>query len=223
MTEGKGERGKGEGTLPRLLLIADGFAAGRPELDADAVRQRAVALVAAGVRWVSLRDQDAAPDVFAREAARLAAAVRAVRPDVLVSVHGRLDVALDVGAGLHVGRRGAALADAVAAGLAGPVGVSAHSATGAVQAARGGADYATVSPVWATRTHPDAVPTGIDPLQLAAQRAPIPVLALGGVTPPRARIARLVGAHGAAAISALLFAWDEVRTVRQFLDAVGEG
>ena len=139
---------------------------------------------------------------------------------MVLSVHGRLDVAREVGAGLHVGKRGEALAEAVAAGLDGPVGVSAHSATGAAHAARAGADYATFSPVFETRTHPDAVPTGIDPLRLAADRSGLPVLALGGITPPRARIARLVGAHGAAAISSLLFAWDEERTVAQFLQSL---
>ena len=210
----------GAASVPRLMLIADGFASGRPELDADAIRQRVVALVAAGVPWVSLRDHDAGPDDFARVAARLAEAVREVRPEVALSVHGHLDAARQLGAGLHVGQRGAGLAEAVASRLAGPVGVSAHSATGAARAARAGADYATLSPVFETRTHPDAVPTGIDPLRLAADRAGIPVLALGGITPPRARIARMVGAHGAAAISSLLFAWDEARTVRQFLDAV---
>ena len=106
------------------------------------------------------------------------------------------------------------------AGLAGPIGVSAHSAAQALRAAKDRADYATLSPVFETRTHPDAVPAGIDPLRLAAERSGLPVLALGGMTPPRARIARLVGAHGAAAISSLLFAWDEAATVRQFLDAL---
>ena len=208
--------------VPRLLLIADGFASGRPELDADGVRQRTVALVAAGVPWVSLRDHGAAPGDFAQAAAALAEAVREVRPEAVLSVHGRLEVAQRIGAGLHVGRRGATLAEALAAGLPGPVGVSAHSATGVARAARAGADYATLSPVFPTRTHPDAVPTGVDPLRLAAERGGLPVLALGGMTPPRARIARLVGAHGAAAVSSLLFAWDEVQTVRQFLDAVAD-
>ena len=221
MTRGEaGGRRTANGGVPRLLLIADGFASGRVEMDAETVRQRAVALVAAGVPWVSLRDGRAEPDAFAEAARRLAEALREVRPDVVLSVHGRLDVAREIGAGLHVGRRGAALAEAVGAGLAGPLGVSAHSATAALAAAKGGADYATFSPVFETRTHPDAVPTGVDPLALAAERATVPVLALGGMTPPRARIARLVGAHGAAAVSALLFAWDEARTVRQFLDAV---
>ena len=207
--------------VPRLLLIADGFASGRPELDAEAIRQRTVALVAAGVPWVGLRDHAAEPDAFARAADELADEVRAVRPDVVLTVHGRLDVAEQIGAGLHVGRRGATLEQALAAGLAGPVGISAHSATAVARAGRAGADYATLSPVFETRTHPDAVPTGIDPLRLAAERGGLPVLALGGMTPPRARIARLVGAYGAAAISSLLFAWDEARTVRQFLEALG--
>ncbi|WP_420454020.1 thiamine phosphate synthase [Rubrivirga sp.] len=202
------------------MLIADGFASGRVELAADEVRQRAVAAVVAGVPWVSLRDPDADDAAFAAGARELAAALRDVRPDVVLSVHGRIEVARGIGAGLHVGRRGATLAEAVGAGLPGPVGVSAHSATAAAHAARGGADYVTVSPVFATRTHPDAVPTGVDPLRLAAERSGLPVLALGGMTPPRARIARLVGAHGAAAVSALLFAWDADRTVRQFLEAV---
>ena len=209
--------------LPRLMLVADGFASGRAELDAETIRARVAALVAAGVPWVSLRDHGASERAFEAHATALADAVRALRPDVVLTVHGRLGAAREIGAGLHVGRRGASLETALAAGLAGPVGVSAHSATAMLRAAKAGADYATLSPVFETRSHPDALPIGIDPLALAAERVPIPVLALGGMTPPRAKIARLVGAHGAAVASALLFAWDEARTVRQFLDAVGEG
>ena len=208
--------------VPRLLLIADGFVSGRLELTAEVIRQRTVEVVEAGVPWVSLRDHEADGAKFAAVAREIAEAVRVVRPDVLVSVHGRLDVAEALGAGLHVGRLGASVEEAVGAGLAGPVGVSAHSASAALAAQKAGADYATFSPVFATRTHPDAVPTGIDPLRLAADRAGLPVVALGGMTPPRARIARLVGAHGAAAISSLLFAWDAAQAVRQFLDAVAE-
>ena len=213
------DAGRGE-AVPRLLLMADGIATGRAELDAGTIRQRTVALVRAGVPWVSLRDTEADEAAFLAAAEPLAAALREAAPGVLLSVHARLGAAERLGAGLHVGRRGATLEEAVAAGLAGPVGVSAHSASGALRARKGGAAYATFSPVFETRTHPDAVPTGIDPLRLAAERSGLPVLALGGMTPPRARIARLVGAHGAAVISALLFAWDESRTVRQFLDAL---
>ena len=206
--------------LPRLMLIADGFASGRPELDAASIRARAVALVEAGVPWVSLRDHEAPEDAFRSDAETLASDLRRANPDVVLSVHGRLGVARDLGAGFHAGRRGASVEAAIAAGLAGPVGASTHSATTAVRASRASADYVTLSPVFATRSHPDAVPAGIDPLRLASDRAGVPVLALGGMTPPRARIARLVGAHGVAVLSALLFAWDLAATARQFLDAV---
>ncbi|MDT0632737.1 thiamine phosphate synthase [Rubrivirga litoralis] len=224
------------GAVPRLLLIADGFASGRPELDAGAIRDRALACVEAGVPWVSLRDHAAPPDAFAEHAEAFAADLRRARPALALSVHGRLDVAQALGAGLHVGRRGASLADAVAAGLDAPVGLSCHSGADAARAGRvanrqtanrriadrgGGADYVTVSPVWQTRTHPDAEPAGIDLVRLAAEQARVPVLALGGVTPPRARICRIVGAHGAAAAGGLLFAWDAEATTRAFLEAVG--
>lgn len=206
--------------LPRLLLIADGFASGRPEMEAADVRSRTLALVEAGVPWVSLRDHEAPPDEFAQHATDLAGALRRARPDVSLSVHGRLDVTRDLGAGVHCGRRGPTVEEAISGGLKGPVGASAHSATGAVRAARAGADYVTLSPVFATRTHPDAVPAGIDPVRLASEWAGVPVLALGGMTPPRARIVRLAGAHGAAAISGLLYAWDAEATVAEFLRAL---
>ncbi|HEX8386577.1 MAG TPA: thiamine phosphate synthase [Rubricoccaceae bacterium] len=206
--------------LPRLLLVADGFSAGRPELDADAVRGRTLALVEAGVPWVMLRDHEAEPALFASTAESLAADLRDANPGVRLSVNARLDVALGLGAGVHVGRRGPSVAEAVGAG-AEVVGFSAHSATQARAAALGGAAYATFSPDFRTRTHPDADPAGLDPLGLAARTAQIPVLALGGLTPPRARLARMVGAHGAAVVSGLLFAWDAPKSVRLFLDAVG--
>jgi thiamine-phosphate pyrophosphorylase len=216
----RGERVGRQDLVPRLLLVADGFVSGRAELEAEAIRDRTRALVNAGVPWVSLRDHDAAEDGFLEVAIPLVRELREISPDLVLSVHGHLRAALDLEVGLHVGWRGASLQTALEAGVAGPVGVSAHSATGVVRAAKAGAQYATLSPIFETRTHPDAVPAGIDPLRLAAERAEIPVLALGGLTPPRARIARLVGAHGAAAISSLLFAWDETKTVQQFLDAV---
>ena len=206
-------------TVPRLCLIADGFASGRPELDAAAVQDRTLDAVAAGVPWVALRDPAADEPTFLRVAGRVAERLRALRPDLLLSVHGRLAAARRLDAVYHATHGAPSVADARAAGHA-VVGASVHSATQAVVAARAGAAYVFFSPVFETRSHPDAPPAGIDPLRLAAERSGVPVLALGGMTPPRARIARLVGAHGAAAISSLLFAWDPATTVPHFLRAL---
>jgi thiamine-phosphate pyrophosphorylase len=61
-----------------------------------------------------------------------------------------------------------------------------------------------VSPVFATRSHPGA--RGLGPLRfgMLAQRAGLPLIALGGMD--RRRFARLapLGAHGWAAIDAFL-------------------
>ena len=206
-------------TVPRLVLVADAFAAGRAEMAAADVRRRAVEIAEAGVPGVMLRDHAAPPDAFAACAEALARDLRRANPDVWLAVSTRLDVARALGAGVHVGRRGPAVAEAVAAGAAW-VGFSAHSATQARAAATAGAAYVTFSPVFATRTHPGAAPSGVDPLGLAARTAGVPVLALGGMTPPRARLARMVGAHGAAVLSGLLFAFDAAKTARAFLDAV---
>ena len=204
----------------RLLLIADGFAAGRAELDAESIRDRTLALVEAGVRWVLLRDHDASSTAFADAADELATRLRDRQPDVALSVAGRIDVARQLGAGVHAGVRGPELADV--SDMA-PVGFSTHSATQALVAQRAGADYVTFSPVFPTRTHPNAEPTGIDALRRCVEAVEIPVLALGGMTAPRARIARAVGASGAAAISSLLFAYDPAVTVPRLLRAVGDG
>ena len=201
----------------RLLLIADGFATGRPELEAPEVRARALAVVEAGVRWVLLRDHAASPATFLEAAAPLADALRT--RGATVSVAGRLDAAQALGAGVHAGQRGPDLASAVGLPL---VGFSAHSATQALVAQRAGADYVTFSPVFRTRTHPDAAPAGLDALRRAVEAVDIPVLALGGLTAPRARLAGAVGASGAAAIASLLFAYDPAVTVPRFLRAVGE-
>lgn len=203
----------------RLLLIADGFAVGRPELPAAEVQARTLALVTAGIRWVLLRDHAASPSAFSDAALELATRLRSHQSEVLISVSGHADVARQLEAGIHIGMRGPDLADVTDLPL---VGFSAHSATQALVAQRAGADYVTFSPVFHTRTHPDAVPAGLDALRRCVNAVEIPVLALGGMTAPRARLAGSVGASGAAAISSLLFAYDPSVTVPRFLRAVGE-
>jgi len=54
-------------------------------------------------------------------------------------------------------------------------------------AARLGADAALLSPVFPTASHPDGAVLGPARFRLLAQQANIPVIALGGMTAPRAR------------------------------------
>lgn len=87
----------------------------------------------------------------------------------------------------------------------GLISAAAHNRRELLQAFRNGADLVFLSPLFATRSHPDTQPLGLPRFGLAAHDAPGPVIALGGMTPARARHARAVGAAGYAAIDA--FGW----------------
>lgn len=63
-------------------------------------------------------------------------------------------------------------------------------------------DFVTLSPVLRTRTHPDADPLGWERFTELAQRARVPVFALGGMHPDMLDQAKRAGAWGVAAISA---------------------
>jgi thiamine monophosphate synthase len=65
----------------------------------------------------------------------------------------------------------------------------------------GGYAFATLSPIFATPTHPEAVPLGLAYLQASTQALPgLPILALGGIAPDNHEQCLQAGAAGIAAI-----------------------
>jgi len=84
------------------------------------------------------------------------------------------------------------------------VGVSCHGAEELERAAKLGADFATLSPVCATTSHPDAKPLGWEGFAQLVADARLPVYALGGVVPEDLDRARAAGAQGVAGIRAFL-------------------
>lgn len=79
--------------------------------------------------------------------------------------------------------------------------VSVHTPHELAQAQALGADFLTVSPVAATRSHPDAAPLGWQRFAALAQTACVPVYALGGLGPADVEQAWLAGGQGVAGIS----------------------
>ena len=84
------------------------------------------------------------------------------------------------------------------------VGASCHDADELERAAAIGADFATLSPVRATPSHPDASPLGWDRFAELVGEARLPVYALGGVGPDDLARAHAAGAQGVAGISKFL-------------------
>jgi len=80
------------------------------------------------------------------------------------------------------------------------VGASCHNAQDLSHAAYLGLDYALLSPVRATRSHPDARPLGWKRFAVLAEGAGLPVYALGSLGPGDLDTAFAHGAQGIAAI-----------------------
>ena len=193
---------------PPLLVITDRRQAQRPLEDV------AAAAFAGGCRWLSLREKDLPA------AERLALLRRLVALgrdwDAIVGVHDDLAAAIEAGAGaLHL-PDGAPLEAARAALGAGTlIGVSAHDAAGIARAAASGADYATISPVFASASKPGYGPAlGLDGLARMAADAVLPLVALGGIDD--SNIADAVAA-GAAVMGAVMAAADPEARVRALI------
>jgi thiamine-phosphate pyrophosphorylase len=125
----------------------------------------------------------------------------------LLVVNDDLEVALAAGAdGVHLGQEDMPLAEARRrAGSALLVGISTHTADQVGGAVAGGADYLGFGPVFPTgsKERPDPV-VGTGGLAAAVRAAaPVPVVAIGGITPERAAEVAAAGAHAACAISAV--------------------
>jgi thiamine-phosphate pyrophosphorylase len=202
---------------PRLALIADGFTD-------DARADRAVEAVEAGVRWVHLRDHEARPDAFMEAARSIVSRLRTASEDVTISINSQVDVADELGLGVHVGWRGPTVS--TARDLLGTdvlIGYSAHEHVEAEGDRTRGVDYYFFSPVFPTSSKPDQPPTGIGPLRAFCQTAsPVPVLALGGITPERVSVCREAGARGVAVLSGIMDVETPRAAARAYLRALNK-
>jgi len=206
----------------RLLLVTDRHQAALP-LE-DTVGEA----MAAGARWIWLRDRDLPAAERRALAQRLLALTRAHGARLCIGAD--VELAADIAAdGVHLpadSSFGALIASARARlGARALIGVSAHGEADVAAAAAAGADYATLSPIFATASKPGYGPAlGVAALARAARHA-LPVLALGGVTAERTEECLRAGAAGIAAMGEAMRAGGRpggVReAVRQYAAALG--
>ncbi|MDI3341711.1 MAG: thiamine phosphate synthase, partial [Sphaerobacter sp.] len=188
--------------IPRLHLISD-----RRQCPLDRFPSVARAAIAAGFDAVHLRAKDL-------PAGELLAAARALTRSVgdaaAVVVNDRVDVALIAGAtGVQLGE--AALSPRDVRALAGErllIGRSVHDPAGAAQAAAEGADFVIAGHVYPTGSKPGQAARGLAFLATVAAASPVPVIAVGGITPDRVPEVLAAGAYGVAVISGVLAAPD---------------
>ena len=173
------------------------------------------------VDWLIVREKDLSVEEYRMLFAKVARIVHKGGKKCLA--HGRiaLGVMSELGAdGLHLpldilrewraasGRRSAPQAGAVQL-----VGASAHSAAELAEAAALGADYATLSPIFATACKPGAVPLGTAAFAAACKASPLPVFALGGIGMDKFDACIEAGAAGCCMMSELMRCIYSIRAV----------
>lgn len=154
---------------------------------------------AAGRALIQLRAPALAPEAFAplaREACR-----RAQAHGARVLVNGPPELARAAGAdGLHLSSARLAMFQREAATASLWVGASCHGPEELARAVHGGADFAVLSPVAATPSHPQAEALGWRRFAAWVRDLPLPVYALGGLGPADLEAAHAARAQGVAGI-----------------------
>lgn len=192
---------------PPLLLVTDRAQALRPLADIVA------AALAAGCRWVSLREKDLPDDeqsALAQTLARLAH-----KSAARLMLHGEAALAKRAGAdGVHLPSGGDA---AGARALLGPgklVGVSIHTVTEAKAIDPDTVDYALAGPAFETPSKPGYGPEiGRKGLLEITRSARVPVLAIGGLNTARVGEVIAAGCAGIAVMGGVMRAADPAREV----------
>jgi thiamine-phosphate pyrophosphorylase len=200
----------------RLSLVTD-----RTQTRGRDLAALVVECLDAGLPAVQVREKDLS-------AADLAALCRRLREPTrergaLLIVNDRTDIALAVGADA-VQRTHASLNVADIRTVADKrlrIGASVHSLEEARSAEAEGADWIVFGPVYDTASKRQyGAPQGLAKLEAVASAVRVPVIAIGGITPERVTEVRAAGAHGVAAISAILTADSPATATRRFLEAL---
>lgn len=171
------------------------------DVDESTLVRQVERALAFGVDFVQLRRRERP----AREIEVLAMRLVGLSPWTAkkVLVNGRLDVALAVGAGgVHLPADGlpvAAVRKAVDPGFV--ISRSTHDRSEVERACLEGASFVLFGPVFPTFSKPGHPGVGLEALAEIVSSVPIPVYALGGVTPERVTQIAAAGARGIAGIS----------------------
>jgi thiamine-phosphate pyrophosphorylase len=200
---------------PPLLLITDRRQAARPleGVVADAL--------AAGCRWVSLREKDLPA---AERLALLRRLLALARPaGAMLTVHADADAAAEAD-GLHLAAGGDPAAARQQLGSAALIGVSCHSGEEVDAAIAAGADYVTLGPLASTASKPGYEPT-LSPAEAGAvaRRHPGRVIALGGVGAEQLPGLVAAGFAGAAVMGGVMRAAAPGAVIRDCLAALAAG
>jgi thiamine-phosphate pyrophosphorylase len=202
---------------PPLLLITDRRQALLPLTDVVA------AALAAGCRWVSMREKDLSEFDQIALAGTLLKIAR--RHGACLTLHGDAALAKACGAdGVHLPAGSDPNPIRTMLGPAKLIGVSLHTVTEAEAIDSNVVDYAIAGPTFETPSKPGYGPEiGRKGVAQIARAAPVPVLAIGGLNATRAAEVLAAGPVGIAVMGGVMRAADPGQVMRALLATVANG
>jgi thiamine-phosphate pyrophosphorylase len=199
---------------PPLLVVTDRHQARLPLADV------ARAALAAGCRWISMREKDLSEEDQIALASTLLPIAR--RHGACLTVHGEAALARACGSdGVHLSAGGDPAAARKMLGREKLIGVSLHTVTEAEALDPGIVDYAIAGPAFETASKPGYGPEiGRKGLAEIARAATVPVLAIGGLNATRAAEVLAAGPVGIAVMGSIMRAVEPGREVKALLAIV---
>jgi thiamine-phosphate pyrophosphorylase len=180
-------------------------------------RSDVLSAISCGVKTVQYRSKNAETREMYHEALELCRICR--EAGSLFLINDRLDIALAVEAdGVHVGQSDMPCIKARRLlGEGKIIGVTVHSLSEALRAEEEGADYLGISPIFQTKTKPDAgKPAGIRLIEEIREHVGIPLIAIGGINHSNAPDVVRAGADGICAISCVVAEENVRERIRRF-------
>ena len=177
--------------LPSIYAITNATGNG---IDAELARLKKA--LADGLRLIQIRDKSL-PTEQRKAFAEQVMALAKTYADACILINDDAELAQAIGAqGLHLSSGQLAQLDTRPAFEW--VAASCHSAADLAKAATLGLDFALLSPVLPTASHPEATGIGWDAFEQLSRLSPIPIFALGGMQAELLETAMQHGAHGIA-------------------------
>jgi len=177
--------------------------------------------IRAGVKIIQYREKNLSTGEMIKEARKIGELCR--ENGVLFIINDRVDIALEVNAdGVHLGSKDMQYGTArKMLGQEKIIGLTVHNIGEAIEAERIGADYVGVSPIFETKTKPDAgKPAGIDLIKNIRKAIEIPFVAIGGINEDNLKSVLEAGARSAAVISAIVTRDDVEKQCKIFREVI---
>jgi len=191
--------------MKELLNKIDLYFITDPKLTKKNIFEDANSAIRAGVKIIQYREKEKDTKYMVEEATKIKEVCK--ENNTLFLINDRVDVALAVDAdGVHLGRED--MPYNIARNLLGKqriIGLTIHNLEEAIEAENIGADYIGVSPIFETKTKPDAgKPSGLQLLIDLKENIKIPYVAIGGINEYNIKNVLDTGTRAVAIISAII-------------------